>query len=1087
MDFQSSDSLEPANKPRFLSVHALNKLHLIDLQQMPHSSSVWVGLKETVSLLLLLSTLWVGPLPPNPKLSVAHCEIFRFVGDLKPASAFSENTRKLFIVLCFCLFAFKLCLTASAMHLSRQIHDFSSSKEKDLLVVVLKVHALLSFFGQAVFITPICSMLISGLFYGSVAYWLLSVGSLTLLVVDSRVHSLLTFDYRFVRENRLQGRSYLDFNVALAGSAAIALVHEIMREFGYERGLRVLNFVHVCFAAGLLLLKAWCEAQFWFAGLRAFLYFKALVHLWIAIAAVVHASSPQLLQSVDFDLIGACAVCLGLLALHSALQAKNRSLLTSQKSSLEKDPQVASLYLESLSKELREIETGRIASTGSVYAFGLVQSHTSECSSPYCLCFLLRTNYLQQIGQKPSETIKSLLQAEEAASQLTGDGHLAFFDDPSLISSMRRRHETMVRPTEVVSGKTIQFEKSEITEEIRSSCSVSLGSAEKNRLFMVSQYHHYLTRSQAKFHSQLVLGCLRYLAFEYNNLVAALVLGYRYLEDRQLKLARSDSAWLLVQNLIHLARSGQSRSESFGAQSSLSGVDVGTALEFRSRVDGLQASIREQLCEKLQLYSQLSQQQIELAALVRVSDGLYGKQAAAEQEMRRLLAFKRDSVELLRLVGLYETVVKEQVRSSVSLALKRAGSSARDWGRGRPGSSSGLGRLPRASVFDSRLAVVFVARRRGCFRVVRCTSNAGDFFGLGEAELQLARLADFMPGAVAGCHDAIVAKFLNGQSQRQASGPLSVALLGADQVCRSVSVAVKLDCRFLEEVAVAGLLALRLPEDRPVLFADAAGTLLGSNRSAKAFLGQAAPVDRGALFCLLPGLWPVFAKRLAQAASRQPEAGPKAASRSRDSTLQDLSLYCFAMNAQTRFRGASLGQDPHSRPSFTSKLQTELLTHLREESSHILRETDKLFTARATLRLNLYQQGLALVEVCLDELDKASAAETGFLAAALGQDRKAGHEVFLMSPKAVRAVLRMGGLIDSFDASGLLDREEDPSALPEEIPGPARLSSQLSADRDRPEDTPEADAGPQEAGSPTAGPQQAGSRSTVQHRTQQAR
>ena len=1031
-------------KPPFWSYKLVSKIHKLDITNLPHAIPLILTISRLIELILKLFTLFVNKERlQNGIKSGAHvwffCQVNVFVDYLR----FEKETLEWLVISVFFATLSKYCFLASLLYM--EWRD-SKNETSDYYKILMKTISVSDYIKLTVVITPLVAVLVQSIFKVSPFLQLVSILCLISFLFDLSVHNILTYDYRFMRENRLQGRGYSLFSLKVLLVFLSDIICSTALENANSNYQGFSNFFQVLAAFAVFTLRIRQDTCLFFPRFDVFLNVVDAAYLWFSISLFTTFVFPDLWDKLDFDILS--LICVAMMTIISSrISIKKRKQTMFDSISDFKDSPADSVYfLENLHLSFQKFYKDK---SHSIHLSAVVVNHTKSCKNPYCMCFILKANYDQDLGPKSSVIVRGVIESHQPMTQRNNQNHLAEFNDITLITDIREKHSTIVTSRILPDSQKVEFETVKVNERLFSESSynaLNLDIEENNLLFLSSLFSSSLDRDSSSSHSELVLATLRFLTWEYSNPVAVLLLCYSFIDSIQEEREVNMLTLVKVENFIGLAKSLMLNADSKAQKAFVPGLNLTSILEFQTRVESLSKRIAEMFREKLEVYSILSEHQINYKTLLDVCEGLSSSIDETKKEVSRLLCIRENHFELVRNIKIFYIDILERkklparFKMNLSELVKELRQKA---GSMRPDASN---KKAHHSVYNSANVVLFAGNKNSStFRMTKFSPNASELFQMSPKELIGAQISDFMHKSIGERHDRVMINFLNGQSKRVKGGRVFTALRDKKGVMKSVLVMPKMECLFLDEVLVAALVTPRTKNNYALIFCEPSGLIIGSNPLADRMIAKEGfPVENTSLFCMFPRLIKAFEmfytedgntnlsyavsslkrntktieaneeenlelKEILQEEHYQMKTAVSRTSKKAEmdqTHYQSVELFFYQMHCQTKI------SELKSKEKITRHELYEMVEEAMVDSHDmILKDLKSIFSTSISMETNLYQENLGLVELSIDSIGKINQQPAEYFRQAIHMASEMIFEVLMMSPESMRSMFKLSKLM----------------------------------------------------------------------------
>ena len=290
--------------------------------------------------------------------------------------------------------------------------------------------------------------------------------------------------------------------------------------------------------------------------------------------------------------------------------------------------------------------------------------------------------------------------------------------------------------------------------------------------------------------------------------------------------------------------------------------------------------------------------------------------------------------------------------------------------------------------YSSSNVVVFANCLHDCVKISKFTRNAPAFFGTTSSLLRGADTKLFMPPSVAAVHNHLVMNYLNGSSVTRQDGNIQAPFKSLDGNYSSVTMYFKLEYHFTDDIYIGVVVVVRKKNVHPMIYTDASGAIIGSNRHMTALL-QGEGIEKYSLFTMIPRLFPYYFPRLSRDSINPVTL--LAIQQTTDKNVQNMDCFLFKMLnkataeptpfVRTSEHGYNKGNlyiteskklwDKVSRYVHLTKHYANnhsvLLKTFFDHSPKIVANTDSIMKFTLNIECHRYQQQLEIRELCLSD------------------------------------------------------------------------------------------------------------------------
>ena len=865
----------PSN--RFAYTNVVYSVESIDSKTQFHAQRLVSVLETTVCTVLYISILPMSssysPASDNSFLYKNHS---KFIENVLEYDLSSHQTFVIFgTTLLFALLILEACSVILVVGANLRMWSKSHNRYYHMKKKLLEKLGSLIYIKLTFLLVPI-SVFCAGVIFSSVSIVLKMIAGLMLWVLPLEIalHNLITFDFRYVRINMLQGRDYRLFTIRCVGIFLLSLASVFNRKYKIEKVAIATNFLSLSFHSLLIFIQIRKEIFLGMETVKNCQLLGSVIVVAEIILRFIGFARGDVFNSMNVDYVVLVFIVGFFFSLKNASNIFSDSLM---KNALNSSEYLIHKYLLTTEK-IFDCYTNQSVNRKKIQLYSSLIAHIQNCQNPLCLCFTFIT-YLDSSSNKSIDTDRksrelfyymqrrNVLQGTVSQNDINNKGRfeelkpkISIFSIPLPIQKLKTHHSKIVTCAFDLSKDCVEVKERSREELKDTEYTLNLDNSCSFKMFLCSIMNKQLT-DNFKNTFYFALAILRFKVFEYKNQVAAMIFGYDYLYSLLYKKESRFYADFLLSNIIKISKMKMSESNNTTGrnekvteeiENNPLHVDIGKALKFKLKSFEVRKKIQELTASKSRFYSMMSSYRIEFKKMVEEGSEVYLKIEQVRTDLQDLMQQSKVNAQVVRDMIIFEVFILEKGSIGQSLKVKYKEVIMNH----RINGANSLSTQDSKYRFDPlkfQNVVVCLRSHLADFRIDYYSKNASGMLGTGQQEIQGMHIRDFMPTQIAEFHTQAVYDYLNGSSKAKSKRKIYSTIISAKGTIKSVMILPKLEWLLLDDFLVAGLIVYRQKNKEPLLCTDTAGNIIGANRSAERLTARGMDITGCSVFMMIPG------------------------------------------------------------------------------------------------------------------------------------------------------------------------------------------------------------------------------------------
>ena len=520
-----------------------------------------------------------------------------------------------------------------------------------------------------IFLFFIIESCVLNILYGMLVFKIFGAIVLLSIPVDIVVHTVATFDYKFVRTNIIQARSYTQFNTRVTGIFLWASFRYLTRDLDNNLIYIIGDFLGLCFCIVLLSFETLNFTFFRFFWQNLI---TILLHSLFFVAGCLQTFScldivPFLGNSLYIFKLTITPLIWVMLLNFS--KASVRALMSTGMVTGKESAEQSVMFMEMLQFYY---ENRKQSWDHEMQLLTSVITHYRSCKDPLCMCFLLRDKYDSSLGASNTLFAKELHKLFHQTTKGKIWNSLSTFGDLYSVQYRKELHNEYITAKPITGMRKIMISPEEVSVDDKEKCDFvhNFENEENFKLAMssifYSIYRKFLESSDT---FKIASAFMRYLVTEYKNQLAALIFIYQHIYSRKYQAESSFFRDLFLQHLMVKSKRILKMTSEDNIRLVTNKLHLTKVLDYRLRVERLVKFNKELTTEKVELYSGLSESEIDYLKTIKKGSKLYHGTKETKAEIEVLLNINDKNIVLLKEAANFELCVQE--KSSISERLKK--------------------------------------------------------------------------------------------------------------------------------------------------------------------------------------------------------------------------------------------------------------------------------------------------------------------------------------------------------------------------------------------------------------------------------
>lgn len=322
--------------------------------------------------------------------------------------------------------------------------------------------------------------------------------------------------------------------------------------------------------------------------------------------------------------------------------------------------------------------------------------------------------------------------------------------------------------------------------------------------------------------------------FECNSPVSALLLLYEAYYSREFQMNNKIMDNFRMFNLIDLASSSMKQAFSFKKTGFMKSKSLSQLLMFKRRVAGLQSQLKKAAESKIELYSQLSLDNINCSTLFQRGNDTFELQESCKREINSLLRISNKDFFLVKRGIFLEKFLyeKQMISPALSKALDEV---VLEHQVPKDLDFTVETTKHKINFFSADHAVVMVSCAGPPFKIAHVSGNYRDIFEASESELVGSHIDQYMPECISRLHDRYVLNYLNGKENLGDTSYIASCVktasrfISLENQLESVHLIIRLEYNTFGDLYLGALVIKRGKSKNPVIYTENNGNIIGCN------------------------------------------------------------------------------------------------------------------------------------------------------------------------------------------------------------------------------------------------------------------
>ena len=865
------------------------------------------------------------------------------------------------------------------------------------------------------------------------------------------LHNIITYDFKYVRSNILQGRNYRYFTIRVIGIWLLGIGFYAVKSHDSDSIRIIFDTVHMVFSSVMVVYRLLMDVYLNRPWIHTCFCLVDSIYLTQSILGILSYILISKDNTISLDLLALVLSTAWYILLSNVRSLKEYTFVDMATGAKLRSSEGISYYFELMYSRYIQRQRGR----NNLYLNSLLSDHCRDCVDPLCLCFHIVNRFDSTDGLDCGRYSRQLFGRYEKRFLGSSSNNLVLFNDSKFIGEFKREKQSIVTSRYDTSLKSVRVDLSDNYSESQTDTLLHLKDDVGFHLFICSCLNKAMKTPIRKLYS-LAMANFRFLHSEYSNQIAAMVSVYDYVYSFGYGKESSLYTDVILKNALTSSRTILRQTEKTKYDEifrlSKNSFDVTRVLKFRRRAFDCKNSIKEMVVQKRELYEQLVSVRIDYPKMVSKGTQVYQSIQKMNKELYQLL--DEGGIDMIADAINFELFVMEAAQLSIKLRKKVKDLKTR-YGNINQDSTVNVASKGRFNPYSFQNVVVFLRNVQKEFRVDYYTNNASSLFGTDGESLRGSPVIEFMPEEVAVVHDQMMFEYINGFSNSKKEGRINTTVITRKGFVRSVILMPKLECLLLDDVLIGGLISYRSKNKHPLVCTDSRGFIHGANKQAAKILTKDVGLAKYSIFSLMPGLLPFYfpainpesklsrlssTLRISQASEKHPKdkqqskrnsINKKKSKRDDEDTVVPLELFFYQLatilsndfSLAGKLGQLNLKETASKEPQVEENLEIlgeqeskfrylgvseEMRKFCKVLSNHfkssLQKKSAQLFRTRAIVETYCYQRGLEIREITLQTVQPCHSRIKGIFESTAGLKLEDMMESLMVSPEVLNLI-----------------------------------------------------------------------------------